>query len=186
MSAGNSGDTTLVTLTATGPAPVRWSASTGAHWLYLSQSAGTLAPGESLTIKVYVDHLREPSGYWSARVAISPAGALVSIEGYGTAPSPSGPGHGPDPYPTDPTDPGTPSEPPPSSSGPDPTPTSPAPTDPDTQRPAALVSRPRSVAHGRRSVTVRPVRSGRLDPAARRERRAEPVGVVERRLPPGC
>lgn len=136
VSAGNSGDTTLVTLTATGRAPVRWSASTGAHWLYLSQSAGTLAPGESLTIKVYVDHLREPSGPWSARVAISPAGTLVSIVGYGTAPSPSDPGHGhgpgPDPHPTDPTDPGTPSEPPPSSSGPDPTPTTPAPTDPGT------------------------------------------------------
>ncbi|KUN90771.1 BACON domain-containing protein [Streptomyces caeruleatus] len=134
VSAGHSGDTTFVTLTATGRAPVRWSASTGAHWLYLSQSAGTLAPGESLTIKVYVDHLREPSGHWSARVAISPAGALVSIEGYGTAPSPSDPGHGPgpDPYPTDPTDPGTPSGPPPSSSGPDPTPTTPAPTDPGT------------------------------------------------------
>jgi hypothetical protein len=132
VSAGHSGDTTLVTLTAAGRAPVRWSASTGAHWLYLSQSAGTLAPGESLTIKVYVDHLREPSGYWSARVAVSPAGALVSIEGYGTAPSPSDPGNGPDPYPTDPTDPGTPSDPPPSSSGPDPTPTTPPPTDPGT------------------------------------------------------
>ncbi|MFE6621959.1 hypothetical protein [Streptomyces sp. NPDC057740] len=132
VSAGHSGDTTFVTLTATGRAPVRWSASTGAHWLYLSRSAGTLAPGESLTIKVYVDHLREPSGHWSARVAISPAGALVSIEGYGTAPSPSDPGHGPgpDPYPTDPTGPGTPGEPPPSSSGPDPT--TPAPTDPGT------------------------------------------------------
>ncbi|KOG26708.1 BACON domain-containing protein [Streptomyces viridochromogenes] len=137
VSAGNDGDTTLVTLTATGRAPVRWSASTGAHWLYLSQSSGTLAAGESLTIKVYVDHLREPSGFWSARVAISPAGALVSIAGYGTAPSPSDPGHGPDPYPsdphpTDPTHPGTPGDPPPSSHGPDPTPTPPAPTDPGT------------------------------------------------------
>lgn len=148
VSAGNSGDTTLVTLTATGRAPVRWSATTGAHWLYLSQSAGTLAPGESLTIKVYVDHLREPSGYWSTRLAISPAGAVVCIEGYGTAPSPSDPGHGPDPgpdpyptdpthpgNPTDPTDPGSPSGPPPSSPGPDPTPTSPAPTDPMPSEP---------------------------------------------------
>ncbi|MGF0171063.1 BACON domain-containing protein [Streptomyces sp. Marseille-Q5077] len=147
VSAGNSGDTTLVTLRATGRMPVRWSASTGAHWLYLSQSAGTLAPGESLTIKVYVDHLREPSGYWSARLAISPAGALVSIEGYGTAPSPSGPGQGPGPYPsnpqpTDPTDPGTPSEPPPSSSGPDPTPTTPAPTDPTPSDPPTSPSEP--------------------------------------------
>ncbi|MGW4757410.1 BACON domain-containing protein [Streptomyces chartreusis] len=132
VSADHRGDTTLVTLTATGSEPVRWSASTGAHWLYLSRSSGTLAPGDSLTIKVYVDQLREPSGFWSARVAISPAGAVVAIEGYGTAPSPSDPGQGPgpDPLPSDPTDPGTPSDPPPSSSGPDPTPTTPDPPDP--------------------------------------------------------
>jgi hypothetical protein len=140
VSAANSGDTTLVTLTATGSAPVRWSATTGASWLYLSQSSGTLAPGESLTIKVYVDHLREPSGHWSARVAISPAGAVVSIDGYGTAPGPSDPGtpsdpppssHDPDPTPTtsEPTDPG-PSDPPSSSPDPSPTPTDTAPSDP--------------------------------------------------------
>ncbi|MGW0330864.1 BACON domain-containing protein [Streptomyces sp. NPDC003011] len=151
VAAGNSGDTTLITLTATGSAPVRWSATTGAAWLYLSQSSGTLEPGESLTIKVYVDHLREPSGHWSARVAISPAGAVVSIEGYGTAPSPSDPGppdpghghHGPGhgtPTAPPPSDPGPdPTTPPssdptptdqPSSPDPEPTPTDPAPTDP--------------------------------------------------------
>lgn len=134
VSAANSADTTLVTLTASGPAPVRWSAATTAPWLYLSQSSGTLAPGESLTIKVYVDHLREPSGHWTARVAVSPAGAVVSIEGYGSAPAPTGPSDpshpdpggppssGPDPTPTAPSDP-TPSDPPPSSADPTPTPT---------------------------------------------------------------
>ncbi|MEU6261207.1 hypothetical protein [Streptomyces sp. NPDC047043] len=121
VSAGNSGDTTLVTLTATGPESVRWSASTGVSWLYLSQSSGTLAPGRSLTIKVYVDSLREPSGSWSAQVAISPAGAVVSIEGYGTAPSPT------DPAPTSPHDP------PPT--GPEPTPTATAPTNPTSSDP---------------------------------------------------
>ena len=122
VSAATSGDTTLVTLRATGRAPVRWSASTSAPWLYLSRSSGTLAPGESATVKVFVDHLREPSGFWSGRLAISPAGTLVTIQGYGTAPTPSDPGR--------PTDPGTPGDPPPSSSGPDPTPSTPAPTDP--------------------------------------------------------
>ncbi|MEU9912627.1 hypothetical protein [Streptomyces sp. NPDC051001] len=145
VAAGNSGDTTLITLTATGDTPVRWSASTGVGWLYLSQSSGTLEPGESLTIKVYVDHLREPSGHWSARVAVSPAGAVVSIEGYGTSPTPTGPGtpvdpppstHDPDPTPTTsaPTDP-TPSDPPPSTSDPDPTPTDPTPSDPASSTP---------------------------------------------------
>ncbi|MFH8657123.1 BACON domain-containing protein [Streptomyces afghaniensis] len=134
VTADNSGDTTLVTLTATGPAPVRWSASTGAHWLYLSQSSGTLRPGESLTIKVYVDHLREPAGPWHAQVAVAPVGAVVHISGYGTAPSPSGPGPRPDPHPSDPGDPPPPQPDPtpPTSAPPDPAPTTPPPSpDPD-------------------------------------------------------
>jgi DNA-directed RNA polymerase specialized sigma24 family protein len=143
VSAGNSGDTTLVTLTASGSAPVRWSASTSAAWLYFSQSSGTLRPGESLTIKVYVDPLREPSGHWSARVAVSPAGAVVSIQGYGTAPTgPSAPGtpppstESPAPSPTTsaPTDPPTSASPTPTD--PTPTPTSPSPTDSGTPSPS--------------------------------------------------
>ncbi|MFJ7293117.1 BACON domain-containing protein [Streptomyces collinus] len=133
VTADNSGDTTLVTLTATGPAPVRWSASTGAHWLYLSQSSGTLRPGESLTIKVYVDYLREPAGPWRAQVAVAPVGAVVHIEGYGAAPSPTGPGPGQGPHPGGPGDP-TPTQPDPTptTSAPDPDPTTPPPsTDPD-------------------------------------------------------
>ncbi|MDH6451967.1 MULTISPECIES: hypothetical protein [unclassified Streptomyces] len=143
VAADNNGDTTLVTLTATGDAPVRWSATTGASWLYLSQSSGTLKPGESLTVKVYVDHLREPSGPWSARVAISPAGAVVTIQGYGTAPAPSGPGTPGKPT-TPPTAPGpspttsapTPSDPPSSPPTPDPTPTDPTPSTPPSQTPS--------------------------------------------------
>lgn len=142
VSAANDGDTTLVTLAATGSAPVRWSASTSAAWLYLSRSSGTLAPGQTLTIKVYVDHLREPSGPWSARVAIAPVGAVVSIGGYGTAPGPSGHGSpsgpppaGPDPTPTStpPADP--PPSDPPSSPDPTPTPTGSGPSDPGGSTP---------------------------------------------------
>ncbi|MET9353823.1 hypothetical protein ABZY14_12600 [Streptomyces sp. NPDC006617] len=142
VTAGHDGDTTLVTLTATGDAPVHWSASVGASWLYLSQSSGTLRPGEAVTVRVYVDHLREPSGRWSARVAVSPAGAVVAIKGYGTAPAPSRPA---DPRPGPPDDTSSPSHPggdpdpdpdpsPSTSQPPDPTPTgdpSPTPPDPD-------------------------------------------------------
>ncbi|MFF7315019.1 hypothetical protein [Streptomyces sp. NPDC008137] len=136
VTADNTGDTTLITLTATGPAPVRWSAATGADWLYLSQSSGTLRPGESLTIKVYVDHLREPSGPWHAQVAVAPVGAVVHIEGFGTAPTPADPGPGPDPHPSDPP----PHQPDPtptaSAPDPDPTPTTPPPSpDPDPTSP---------------------------------------------------
>ncbi|MCH0565158.1 hypothetical protein [Streptomyces sp. MUM 2J] len=133
VSAGSSGDTTFIILTAAGPEPLSWSATTGAGWLYLSRSSGTLQPGESLTIKVYVDPLREPSGHWTARVAISPAGAVVTIDGYGTAPGP--PDSGGDPAPGPDPGPGTPDDPP-STSAPAPTATSapsdPTPGDPDS------------------------------------------------------
>ncbi|NEB07322.1 hypothetical protein G3I32_00180, partial [Streptomyces coelicoflavus] len=124
VTAGHDGDTTLVTLTANGDAPVRWSASVGAPWLYLSQPSGTLRPGESVTVRVYVDHLREPSGHWSARVSVSPAGAVVTIEGYGPAPTPSRPG----PRPSTPDDTTSPSHP---GQSPDPDPSTPPPTGPD-------------------------------------------------------
>ncbi|MFH8804952.1 hypothetical protein ACH4F6_36255 [Streptomyces sp. NPDC017936] len=146
VTAGNSGDTTLITLTASADAhdPVRWSATTGASWLRLSRSSGTLGPGRSVTIKVYVDRLREPSGPWHARVAVAPAGAVVSIDGHGTAPTPAAPdpsptsaGPGPDPEPTPTPSPSTdpaPSDPPPSSD-PEPTPTDTSPSGPDDTAP---------------------------------------------------
>ncbi|MFJ4617243.1 hypothetical protein [Streptomyces sp. NPDC088812] len=161
VAASNSGDTTLITLTASAEAgePVRWSATTGAPWLYLSRSSGTLEPGGTVTVKVHVDHLREPSGHWNARVAIAPAGAVVSIEGNGIAPVPADPGPGPAPgTPGDPPaspDPGpdpdpepTPTEPsspdpdpgpsePPSSPGPEPTPGDPSPSGPGSPAPPA-------------------------------------------------
>ncbi|GAB2819528.1 hypothetical protein GCM10027073_58530 [Streptomyces chlorus] len=153
VAAGHSGDTTLITLTARDAAPVRWSASAGAPWLYLSQSSGMLRPGQSLRIRVYVDQLREPSGRWSARVAVSPTGAVVTIDGHGNAPSPSssgaplpghsgGPGRPGSPGTAHPGSPGTPPPspgdsggPPSSSPAPDPTPTSPSPSEPDPSDP---------------------------------------------------
>ncbi|MFE6824692.1 hypothetical protein [Streptomyces sp. NPDC057690] len=135
VTAANKGDTTLITLTAAADAdgPVRWSATTAASWLYPSRSTGTLKPGEAVTIKVYVDHLREPSGHWHARVAVAPAGAVVSIEGYGTAPGPSDPGNGPGPGgPGGPPSPSDPEPTPTAPSSPDPTPTDPpSPSDPE-------------------------------------------------------
>lgn len=129
VTAGNDGTTTLVTLKASGSSPVRWSASTGVAWLYLNQSSGTLAPGESFTVRVYVDHLREPSGPWHARVAVAPAGAVVSIDGYGKA-GPSAPG--PTPVHTGPSDPASSD---PSPTGSDPATGTPSPTDPPSGSP---------------------------------------------------
>lgn len=142
VTAENDGDTTLVKLAADGDAAVRWSLSTSAGWLYFSRSSGTLRPGESFTVKVYVDHLREPSGHWSARVAVAPAGAVVSIDGYGMAPpgrrgpKPTPPGR-PTPTASAPTQPTPPVSEPPTSSGPTPTPT---PTESETDGPTASAS----------------------------------------------
>ncbi|MEU4151011.1 hypothetical protein [Streptomyces sp. NPDC026659] len=136
VGAATEGDTTLITLRASGSGPVRWSATTRQPWLYLSRSSGTLAPGEALTVRVYVDHLREPAGHWRARVAVAPAGAVVTITGYGRArttppPTSAPPSSTPPASPTPPpaTDPPT-SEPPPSESP------SPEPSDTETSPPS--------------------------------------------------
>ncbi|MEV0602023.1 sigma-70 family RNA polymerase sigma factor [Streptomyces sp. NPDC050315] len=126
VAAQPSGDLTVITLAASGGTAVRWAAHTEAPWLQFSTTAGVLRPGETTTIRVYVDRDREPAGYWRARVAVEPAGAVITIEGRGapTAP-PSSPTPTPTPSPSDPS----PSEPPPS---PTPTPTAsePSPSDP--------------------------------------------------------
>ncbi|MFF8844719.1 hypothetical protein ACF08N_18715 [Streptomyces sp. NPDC015127] len=126
------GDTTLITLTASGGAPVDWSLWTDAAWLRPTRSSGTLYPGETITLYITVDSSREPSGYWRAQVGIEPSGAVVAIHGRGaTSPPPSSPD--PDPTPTPPSSP-PPTSPPPSS--PDPTPpTSPPPSSSDPSGP---------------------------------------------------
>ncbi|MEV0324241.1 hypothetical protein ACIBKX_40150 [Streptomyces sp. NPDC050658] len=130
VSAQPSGGTTLITLTASGGKPVHWSASAGASWLYLSRSSGTLEPGETSTIRVYVDHSREPAGHWSARVSIAPAGAIISIDGYGGATGPTTPVPRPTPTDPTPTPPDPTPTPTPTPSDPTPTPT-PTPSEPD-------------------------------------------------------
>ncbi|MEV7683697.1 hypothetical protein AB0O64_34955 [Streptomyces sp. NPDC088341] len=88
---------TTITLRASGGAPVAWTAGTSAPWLRLSSHYGMLTPGESFTIRVFVDHRREPSGPWSARIAVYPTGSTVKIYGYGIRPAspgrPGRPGH---------------------------------------------------------------------------------------------
>jgi hypothetical protein len=145
VAAAHHGDTTLITLSASGDAPVRWSVTTSAPWLYLSRSTGTLDPGDSVTVKVFVDHLREPAGHWRARVAVAPAGAVVTIDGHGPVPTPPRPQPGfPSPDPTTPTappsspssEPPSPSPPPSSTSpSPDPDPSEPSPSDPPDSSP---------------------------------------------------
>ncbi|MCX5111216.1 hypothetical protein OOK13_22230 [Streptomyces sp. NBC_00378] len=137
VEARSSGGTTLIRLTASGGAPVAWSARPDASWVRLSRYSGTLAAGESITLHVLVDHRREPAGPWSVRIALAPSGSVVVIRGRGVPPlTPGGPGR---PVPADPPATTGPSAPPTSSpdpkpstdpSDPTPTPTDPGPTDP--------------------------------------------------------
>jgi DNA-directed RNA polymerase specialized sigma24 family protein len=134
VAVGDEGGTTVITLAASGRAPVAWALRTGQDWIYFSRSSGTLDPGETMTIKVYPDQLREPAGHWSARVSIAPTGTVVVLEGYGRAtrtddPRPAPPG--PKPPPSDPS--------PTTRPAPDP---DPAPGDPGLADPTPVPSGP--------------------------------------------
>ncbi|MFI1400608.1 hypothetical protein [Streptomyces sp. NPDC020681] len=132
-----SGNTTRITLRASGGSPVTWSAWTNASWLYMSRTSGTLNPGESVTIYVTVDHDREPAGAWSARVGVDPSGAVVEIDGFGATnpPSPSPSDPSPTPTPSDPSPSPTPSDPSPTPTPSEPSPSDPSPTDPTPSEP---------------------------------------------------
>ncbi|QGZ49567.1 hypothetical protein GPZ77_15350 [Streptomyces sp. QHH-9511] len=137
VTAQGDGDTTFLTLTASGGSLVDWSLWTDAPWLYVDQASGTLRPGESVTVRISVDHAHEPAGAWSARIGVNPSGAVVRIGGYGTATPP--PTTEEPPPTTDPTTPPStdPTTPPPTTEEPPPTtdPTTPPSTDPTTPPP---------------------------------------------------
>ncbi|MEV7559448.1 hypothetical protein [Streptomyces sp. NPDC089795] len=133
VAASAQGAVTLLTLTATGGAPVDWRLWSDAPWLRASRTAGTLAPGESVTLRIAVDPEGQPVGAWRARVGVDPSGAVVSIQGRGRpaatpppTPDPTQPAtQTPSPDPTPPSPTPTPTEPtiPPPSPTPEPTPT---------------------------------------------------------------
>ncbi|MFF9199905.1 hypothetical protein ACF09L_32340 [Streptomyces sp. NPDC014779] len=135
VTARGSGGTTLLTVTNEGGAPADWSLWSDAPWLYVSQASGTLRPGESVTVRIFVDRSREPVGAWSARVGVNPSGAVVRISGYGAVPPPTTtrPTTPPPTRTDEPTTPPPTSEPP---TGPPTTePTTPPPTSEPTTEP---------------------------------------------------
>ncbi|MEU6057207.1 hypothetical protein [Streptomyces sp. NPDC047097] len=127
----HSGDTTVLTLTASGGAPVEWSLWTDAPWLYADRTSGTLAPGQSATVYISVDHEREPAGPWSGRVGVDPVGAVVGIDGHGDT-TPPRPGPVRPPRPTPPASTPPPTDPEPTTPAPTPTPTQPTTPPPST------------------------------------------------------
>ncbi|MFE7096100.1 BACON domain-containing protein [Streptomyces erythrochromogenes] len=123
VAASSRGALTLLTLTASGGAPVDWRLWSDAPWLRASRTAGTLAPGESVTLHIAVDPEAQPVGAWTARVGVDPTGAVVSIRGRGR------PASTPTPQP-EPTHPASPSPTPEQTQGPTPTPSPTEPTIP--------------------------------------------------------
>ncbi|MEU6986961.1 hypothetical protein ABZ946_26575 [Streptomyces sp. NPDC046324] len=159
VAAQGNGGTTLLTLTASGGSPVDWTLWSDAPWLYVSQASGTLRPGESVTVRISVDHAREPAGAWSARVGVNPSGAVVRIDGRGKTTPPPPTTEEPPPTTEEPppateeptTPPPTTEEPPPTTEEPttpppttEPTPTTEPPTSTDPGTPSGSDSPPPS------------------------------------------
>ncbi|MFJ9696763.1 sigma-70 family RNA polymerase sigma factor [Kitasatospora sp. NPDC101183] len=81
VEAGEYGSRTVLTLTNSGATEIRWRAVTEAGWLRLSRDSGTLAPGQRITVIVTVDEDLAPAGHWTARIALPPSQAVVTLEG---------------------------------------------------------------------------------------------------------
>ncbi|MFG2824291.1 hypothetical protein ACGFX4_33285 [Kitasatospora sp. NPDC048365] len=133
VEAGEYGNRTVITLTNSGGSPIAWHAVLDVDWLRLSRDSGTLTPGQRITVTVTVDETRAPESHWTARIALPPSQAVVTLEGGpvhrgGQTPPPTDPT--PDPTPTDP---GTP---PPATTPPTDPPADPAPSTPGTPPPA--------------------------------------------------
>lgn len=81
VEAGEYGSRTVLTLTNSGTTEIRWHAVTDAGWLRLSRDSGTLAPGQRITVIVTVDEELAPTTHWTARIALPPSQAVVTLEG---------------------------------------------------------------------------------------------------------
>ncbi|MER6359845.1 sigma-70 family RNA polymerase sigma factor [Kitasatospora sp. NPDC001527] len=96
VEAGEYGSRTVLTLTNSGGTDIHWHAVVDAPWLRLSRDAGTLAPGQRITVIANVDEDLAPATRWTARIALPPSQAVVTLEGGpqhrgGATPSPVGP-----------------------------------------------------------------------------------------------
>ncbi|MFJ6770450.1 hypothetical protein ACIQOV_05635, partial [Kitasatospora sp. NPDC091257] len=105
VEAGEYGSRTILTLTNSGTTEIRWHAVTEAGWLRLSRDSGTLAPGQRITVIVTVDEDQAPTAHWTARIALPPSQAVVTLEGGphnrgGSASSPADPSPSSAPAPT--------------------------------------------------------------------------------------
>ncbi|WP_433340989.1 sigma-70 family RNA polymerase sigma factor [Streptomyces sp. CA-253872] len=149
------GATSLITLRATGRAPLDWRLASDADWVWLSKHAGRLEPDESVTVRAHVVRGRTPGHGWRAEIRVSPVDAVIVLSGSGTRgrshekgggddrestapPTESGPATRPTHSQEPPADPGPSEEPQqPSDPGPSEPPTSQPPEPPETTPPTS-------------------------------------------------
>ncbi|WP_371480875.1 hypothetical protein [Kitasatospora sp. NBC_00315] len=140
VEAAEYGSRTVISMTNSGGTEIRWHAVVDVGWLRLSRDSGTLAPGQRITVTVTVDEEHAPGTAWTARIALPPSEAVVTLEG---GPTPQGGASGPAPTsstappgstPTSPTEPA-----PTTSPSPVPTPTG-GPTASPTTGPSATAT----------------------------------------------
>ncbi|MFB7678143.1 sigma-70 family RNA polymerase sigma factor [Kitasatospora purpeofusca] len=169
VEAGEYGNRTVLTLTNSGGTEIRWHAVVDASWLRLSRDSGTLAPGQRITVIVSVDEDLAPATRWTARIALPPSQAVVTLEGGpqhrgGSTSAPAEPGTGeptaaPSPTPTGgPTPSGTPSPTAPPTATPAPT-TTPTGGSTPTATPASPTPTPTSTPAPTGSATPSPAPS---------------------------
>ncbi|MFJ1704589.1 sigma-70 family RNA polymerase sigma factor [Kitasatospora sp. NPDC088346] len=144
------GSRTVITLTNAGGTAIAWHAVVDADWLRLSRDYGTLAPGQRITVTVTVDDTRVPPGTWTARIALPPSEAVVTLEGGPRNRGGEEPTDAPtpmDPSPATPTDGPAPSSPDPASG----TPSTPPSPEPSTPSPPSSPSSPSPAPTGQAS-----------------------------------
>ncbi|HET9172386.1 MAG TPA: hypothetical protein VFN97_23365 [Actinospica sp.] len=73
-------DSVQILLRNTGSGPLSWTAAPSESWLRLSQSSGTLAAGQAMTVTATATD-GAPSGQWSAQIVFSPGGIVVTLHG---------------------------------------------------------------------------------------------------------
>ncbi|MFD0348051.1 hypothetical protein ACFQ0M_22545 [Kitasatospora aburaviensis] len=146
----------MLTLTNSGTTEIRWHAVVDAAWLRLSRDAGTLAPGQRITVIVSVDDDLAPTTPWTALIALPPSQAVVTLEG--------GPHRRGGPTPVEPTAGPTESGRPSPGGTPSSTPTGGGPSGAGRRRGRPARPRPAPPARPRR-------RAGRPRPRPRRRRR---------------
>ncbi|WP_432160869.1 RNA polymerase sigma factor [Streptomyces sp. NRRL F-5630] len=169
------GDTSLITLRATGRAPLDWGLATEADWVRLSKHAGRLEPGESVTVRAHVVPGRTPEHGWRAEIRVSPVDAVIVLSGSGTRgrthekgtgggresaepPTGSRPSAGPSHSQAPPTDTGPSENPPPTDTGPSEPPASQPPEPPESTPPTSGPTSPEEPAEGEPGTEGQPLR----------------------------